>query len=72
MLDLIEKKISRQELEGVTPQIVTELSEGAYQMASQLEMYSTVWYKVQNFVTAVNYSTEVVIRAFSGAEQARR
>jgi hypothetical protein len=70
LLDVIGKKIARQELEGVSPEIVTELSEGAYQMASQLEMYSTVWYKVQNFVTAVNYSTEVVIRAFGDKGQA--
>ena len=65
LLDVIEKKIARNELEDVSPGIVTELSEGAYQMASQLEMYSTVWYKVQTFVTAVNFSTGVVIRAFN-------
>lgn len=64
LLDVLEKKIARKELEGVTPQIIKELSEGAYQMAEQLEMYSAVWYKVQAFVTAVNHSTGVVIRAF--------
>ncbi|MBB5409276.1 hypothetical protein HDG34_003217 [Paraburkholderia sp. HC6.4b] len=72
LLDVIEKKIVREELEGVSPGIVTELSEGAFQMASQLEMYSAVWYKVQTFVTAVDFSAEVVLRAFVGKEQASR
>lgn len=72
LLNIIEKKIARNEFEAVSPGVITELSEGAYQMASQLEMYSTVWYKVQTFVTAVNFSTEVVLRAFSGGEKAGR
>ncbi|WP_233874252.1 hypothetical protein [Paraburkholderia adhaesiva] len=63
LLGVIEKKIARRELEGISPEVVTELSEGAYQIASQLEMYSTIWYKVQTFVTAVNFSTQVVLRA---------
>lgn len=64
LLDVIEKKLERNELEGVSPQVVTELSEGAYHIASQLEMYSSVYYKVQAFVTAVNKSMGVALRAF--------
>ncbi|WP_144106730.1 hypothetical protein [Paraburkholderia sp. BCC1886] len=64
LLDVLEKKIARKELDGITPEMITSLSAGAYEMGEQLEMYSAVWYKVQAFVTAVNECTQVVNRAF--------
>ena len=54
LLTVIMNKIKRNEFEGVSPQLVKNLSDGAYQMASELEMYASLHYKALTYVESVN------------------
>lgn len=45
---------------GSAPEVAQELSDGAYQIASELEFFSVIYYRVLAFVTAVNSSVEKV------------
>lgn len=43
-IDLVLVKLNEGELDGVSPQMVSSLAEGAYQTANLLEIYSTAYY----------------------------
>ena len=44
----------------VAPEVVNELAEGAFQMASGLEFFAIVYYRVQTLVAALSNTTEQV------------
>jgi len=54
LLDRISAKIKREEFEGVDPNVLQNLADGAYQVASELEFYSVTYYKVLALTEAVN------------------
>ncbi|MNU19586.1 hypothetical protein D3C71_78170 [compost metagenome] len=54
LLDRIAGKIKREEFEGVSPSVLQNLSDGAFQVASELEFYSVTYYKVLALTEAVN------------------
>jgi hypothetical protein len=54
LLDRIAAKIKRDEFEGVSPQVVDNLADGAFQVASELEFYSVTFYKVLALTESVN------------------
>lgn len=54
LLEVLMKKIERNEFEGISPQVLKNLSDGAYQVASELEFYAAVYYKILAYTTAVN------------------
>lgn len=61
--ELMEKVIAmikEGKLENSAPEVATELSNGAYQIASELEFFSVVYYRVVGFVTAVNSTVDKV------------
>lgn len=53
-LEAIERKLKRADMEGVAPQVIQNLSNGAYQVACELQFFSVVYYKVEVFVNCVN------------------
>lgn len=52
-LEVIIKKINGGEMEGVANQTVMNLSNGAYQIASELEFFSVVYYKSEVLLASV-------------------
>ena len=54
LLEIITKKMERNEFEGISPQAVNNLADGTYQIAAELEMFSAVFYKVLSYTEAVN------------------
>jgi hypothetical protein len=64
LLDIVSKKITRNELAGISPAAVTNLSNGAYQIASELEFLASIYYKTLAFSTAVNRTTENLTKIF--------
>jgi hypothetical protein len=66
---LMEKVINmlrEGKMEGSAPEVAQELSDGAYQIASELEFFSVMYYRVLAFVTAVNATTDKVTEVLKG------
>jgi hypothetical protein len=55
-LGIIEQKASRGELTDITPQMVSELAEGAYEVGKDVEYFVAIWYKVQAVTEAINFT----------------
>jgi hypothetical protein len=53
-LEILERKVGRGELAHISPQMVTEIAEGAFQMGKEVEYYVAIWYKVQALTEAIN------------------
>lgn len=54
LLDIILKKIERDEFSGMSPEGINNLSMGAYQMASELEFFSITYYRILALATSVD------------------
>lgn len=67
LLEVIIKKIERNEFDGMSPQVIKNLSDGAFQIASELEFYAVVYYRVLALATSVNrtidHATQVLNQA---------
>jgi hypothetical protein len=53
LLDIILAKVKRNEFQGMSPQGISNLSEGAYMIASELEFFAAVYYKAIGLSTSV-------------------
>lgn len=64
LLKKVEKMSKVGGFDGVTPEVVRNISEGSYQIASELEFYAVVYYRVETLQHALedNYKT---IKKFS-------
>ena len=58
LLDVILKKVENKEFEGMSPEAITNLSDGAYQMARELEFFSSVYYRVMSLTTCIKHTME--------------
>jgi hypothetical protein len=58
LLSVLADKIERGELEKVSPQVVKAISEGAYQLGSELEFFSVVYYRMMELTGTVNQTLE--------------
>jgi hypothetical protein len=54
LLERIGQKIERGEFDKVSPEVILDLSDGAYQVASELEFYAAMYYRTQALATAVD------------------
>lgn len=54
LMDKIIAMIAKKEIEGMSPEALQELSDGAFQVASELEFFSAMHYRTIAFVEAVN------------------
>lgn len=57
LVDVVDKKIKRGELEGISRQAMEHLAEGAYGVAREIEFYVAIFYKVEALSQAVNQTT---------------
>lgn len=64
-LDIIETKVQRGELTQVTPQVVTELAESAYELGRDVEQYVNIWYKTQALTESVNKTTASLLAVYA-------
>lgn len=65
MLDRIGKQIHAGHFDKVSPAVILDLSDGAYQVASELEFYSIVYYRVLAFSQAVTRTVKHVEKVTS-------
>jgi hypothetical protein len=63
-LGIIEAKVSRGELANITPQMVSELAEGAYEMGKDVEFFVAIWYKVQAITEAINATVTTLNKVY--------
>lgn len=54
LLNIIMEKIKRNEFDGISPQAINNLADGTYQIASELEMFSVIYYKVSAYAESIN------------------
>lgn len=64
LLEAIIAKINRNDFDGASPQVVTNLADGAYQVASELEFYSAIYYKVMALTEAINRTMAHFFKVF--------
>lgn len=62
MLEKIMQMERRGDLNGTAAEVVSELSEGAYQLASELEFFAVVYYRVTGLTESVNSTVKNVKR----------
>ncbi|MDR3392321.1 MAG: hypothetical protein P4L77_11365 [Sulfuriferula sp.] len=60
LLDRIGRLIGEGHFEKVSPEVIMDLSDGAFQVAAELEFYSVIYYRVQAFTVAVSRTMEHV------------
>lgn len=65
LLSIIIEKIKREEFVDVSPQVVQNIADGAYQIAAELEFFSVTYYKTLAFVEAINRSMQHVRQVFA-------
>lgn len=65
LLELIKKKIERNDFGDMSPEVAQNLSAGAFQVASELEFYAAVYYRVLAFSGAINRTVERLRQNFA-------
>ncbi len=63
LMDMIKTKMERGELKHISPAVVRGISEGAYQLASEIEMYAAVHYRVMELNGTLNQTVEHYLKA---------
>jgi hypothetical protein len=73
LLNTIISKLKKGDFENISPQNVENLANGAFQVASELEFFSVIYYKVLSYTTAINKTVEHCEAVFNNykAEEAR-
>lgn len=62
LLDAISRQIAEGHFDKASPEVLLDLSEGAYQVASELEFYSVMYYNAQTFTHAVTRTLERITK----------
>ncbi len=52
-LEIIQDMLKNKKLEGITPETSKALANGAYQVASQIEYYTVIYFRIMGLTTAV-------------------
>jgi|SRR6185312_4360652 len=60
LLDRISRLVNENYFDKVSPEVLLDLSDGAYQVAAELEFYSIMYYRVQAYAHAVSRTMEHV------------
>lgn len=58
LLSAVQRKIQKKDFGSMSSQVANNLSAGTYQVASELEFYSVVFYRLQALLEAMNRSIE--------------
>lgn len=64
-LDIIETKATRGELNQITPQVITELAEGSYELGRDVEQFVNIWYKAQALTESINKTTGSLVAVYA-------
>jgi hypothetical protein len=67
LLERIGKMIQQGHFDKVSPEVVMDLSEGAYQVASELEFYSVMFYRVEALCQSVDRTMKHVEKVLQPA-----
>jgi hypothetical protein len=62
LLERLGKQINDGHFDKVSPEVVLDLSDGAYQVASELEFYAATYYRVISLCEAINRTMQHVIK----------
>ena len=65
MLDVIMRKIERGDFANVSPQVAMNLSNGAFEVASELEFFAVTHYRVQAMAGAIDNTVQHVTKSLS-------
>jgi len=65
LLEVIMLKMKRNEFENMSPEVIINLSNGAYQVARELEFFSVTYFKVVAYTNAVNRTIDHFKNVFS-------
>lgn len=60
LMDKVISMLKDGKLESSAPEVAQELAEGAFQIASELEFFSVIYYRVMAYVTSVNTSVDKI------------
>lgn len=67
LFEVVQNKVAREELEGVSPEVTESLGEAVFQAAKELEYYSVTYYRVLALATAIEDSIEAVTKSITPA-----
>lgn len=62
LLNTVLTKLNRGDLDDVSPQVVKNLADGAYQAACEVEFYSVTYYKVHALAGALDRTTDTLLK----------
>ena len=62
LLNTLLTKLNRGDLDDVSPQVVKNLADGAYQAACEVEFYSVTYYKVHALAGALDRTTDTLLK----------
>lgn len=65
LIERIQRQITEGHFEKVSPEVLLDLSDGAFQVASELEFYSVTYYRVQAFEQAITRTMAHVQKVIS-------
>jgi hypothetical protein len=65
-LNIIIDKIKRDDLDGVSPQVVQNLADGAYQVGLELQFFTVTFYKVQAIAECIKRTVVHVEKVLQG------
>lgn len=64
LLERLIRQIKNKKIEHLTPQVVTNISNGAFQVAKEVEFYSIVYYRVMAFSDAISKTVSATKEVF--------
>jgi hypothetical protein len=60
LMEKVIQMLKDGKLESSAPEVAQELSEGAYQIATELEFFSAIYFRVMGYVTSVNETVDKI------------
>lgn len=62
LMDRLIEAAKRDDFKGASPTMLSELADGAYQMASECEFFATTYYRVMALTTAIDRTTKNICK----------
>jgi hypothetical protein len=62
LMDRLIENIQKDEFKGASPTMLTELADGAYQMASEVEFFATVYYRIMALTASIDRTTKNILK----------
>ena len=62
LMDRLIEAAKKDDFKGASPTMLSELADGAYQMASEVEFFATVYYRVMALTASIDRTTKNVLK----------